>query len=177
MVNWLSRVVQPSSTQQAFLGNLNAQSFYSNVVSNLIFFVLSPVLFLYVFYRLGSKEADPIDSRYLSVLKSSFTGGLVGYVLGYALSVALISATQGGYSNGEPWYIFFPGFGISLIRESVIMAAFAFTGVYLGYLRARRKNGSSNSTYPVLNDSPHPQVDTALGLLTTNPPPISFSDL
>ena len=29
----------------------------------------------------------------------------------------------------------------------------------------------------VLNDSPQPQVETAFGLVTTNPPPISFSDL
>ena len=29
----------------------------------------------------------------------------------------------------------------------------------------------------VLKDSPQPQVETALGLLTTKPPPINFSDL
>ncbi len=31
--------------------------------------------------------------------------------------------------------------------------------------------------YAVLNDSPQPHVDTALGLLTTKPPPINFSAL
>ena len=31
--------------------------------------------------------------------------------------------------------------------------------------------------YAVLNDSPQPHVETALGLLTTKPPPMSFSDL
>jgi hypothetical protein len=31
-------------------------------------------------------------------------------------------------------------------------------------------------TYAVLNDSPQPHVETALGFSTTKPPPMSFSD-
>ncbi|MDE1854653.1 MAG: hypothetical protein KGI38_13100, partial [Thaumarchaeota archaeon] len=61
VVNWLSGLMPPPSGQQAFLGNIQAESFYSSVIQNLINFVISPVLFLFVFYKLGPRIRTKLD--------------------------------------------------------------------------------------------------------------------
>jgi hypothetical protein len=139
VVGWLSSLASPSSNQTAFLQNFDAESFYSNVIQNLIDFVLGILVFLYVFFRLGSRfETDP-GPDYLRLLEFSFLGGIAGYILGYLVQVGIIWAGQGGFATGAPWDIYVLQFLISLIRESIFMAVFAFTGVYLGYLRGKGK--------------------------------------
>jgi hypothetical protein len=139
VVGWLSSLVSSGSNQTAFLQSFDAESFYSNVIQNLIDFVFGILVFLYVFFRLGSRfETDP-GPDYLRLLEFSFLGGIAGYILGYLVQVGIIWAGQGGFVIGFPWNIYVLQFLISLIRESIFMAAFAFTGVYLGYLRAKDK--------------------------------------
>ena len=151
VVSWLSGLM-PTSGQQAFLGNIDAESFYGNVIQNLINFAISPVIFLYVFYRLGSRlKANP-SSSYFQLLEYSFLGGIAGYVLGYILTVGVIWATQGGYSFGDSWFAFV--IAISVVREAVFMALFAFTGVYVGYLRSNSNHESLSEANGVVSQSP-----------------------
>jgi len=124
------------SNQLGFIPSFDAQSFYSNVIENLIVFGVGVVVFLYVFYRIGSKlQTDP-GSDYQSLIEYSFMGGLAGYTLGYFVTVGIIWVAQ-GFTMGYPWYTYVLQLIISLVREAVFMAVFAFTGVYLGYLRSK----------------------------------------
>ena len=140
LVGWLSTLIPPGADQLGFAQNFDAQSFYSNVIQNLIGFAVSPVIFLYVFYRMGSKSWARLESSHIGLLKYSFLGGLVGYTLGYFVTVGIIWAAQGGFSMGSSWFVYVPQLVISVAREAVLMVLFAFTGVYLGYLRARRRS-------------------------------------
>jgi len=141
VVSWLSSIMGSSSDQLAFLTpNFDAQTFYSDVIQNLIVFAVGVVIFLYVFYRMGTKlQTDP-GSGYLSIIEYSFMGGLAGYILGYLVQVGISWAAQGGFIIGYPWYTYVLQLVISLVREAVFMAVFAFAGVYLGYLHSRRKS-------------------------------------
>ena len=90
VMNWLSGLIPQGSDQMAFLGNFNAESFYGNVIQNLIDFAVVPVIFLCIFYRLGSRLKANLNANYLQLLEYSFFDGAVGYLLGYFLTVGII---------------------------------------------------------------------------------------
>ena len=134
--------------------------------------VAYPAALFLVFYRIGSTKTIDIRSQYLLFLGLAFAGSAVGGLIGYALESLIYSGGFGFFT--DPYSLEMLSIGI--VRSSAGFAFLAFTGVAVGGFRSL-KDSAPKSDQVVLNDSPQPHVDTALGLLTTKPPPMSFSDL
>ena len=169
-------------------GGTNSFELYS-FIESVISFLLSPVVSFLVFYKIGSRVLVKTLTDHFRVLTSAFTGGLVGSVVPYFGFVAYLWLTGGTAAPFGPdtnWLVSVAQPTLGLLRGGIDFAFLAFAGVIIGDLRSS-KNQSANPIVPahsdetsaqaVLNDSPQPHVETALGLFTTNPPPMSFSDL
>ena len=160
-----------------------------SLAQSLASFLFSPVISFLVFYKVGSSMSVKTISDHFRVLTNAFAGGATGYAIGFAGLTAYLWMAQGSSSFGAntDWLLESAQLILEFAQAGIGIAFVAFAGVVVGFLRSSAKGpraASPNSETPdgalpqaVLNDSPHPQVDSALGLSTTKPPPICFSDL
>jgi hypothetical protein len=148
------------------------------------YLILWPVVPFFVFYMIGPMLENQSTSSYLRVITSSFIGSALGSIVGLLATVGLNGVVYSDYNlftPGTDVVLWSANFGTTVVRDAIDFAFIAFAGIALGKMRRTQPGVVSaeegEASQAVLKDSPQPHVETALGLLTTNPPPISFSAL
>jgi hypothetical protein len=142
-VTWLSNFFPPNSDQTAFLSNMDASLFYSNVVQNIINFAIWPVGFILVFYKAGAIIGEGLKDNYPRMILYALAGGAVGSLVSYGI----ITASNVSLFGTEPASVWYAQFVIQMIQTSVSVTLIAFAGIYFGYLRSP-KNTDKQSAAP-----------------------------
>jgi hypothetical protein len=124
-----------------------------NLLSSLVLFAFNPVICFLVFYKIGSTEDFSVDSGYFKLLKNSFIGGLLGFVIGYLGIVALDTVLYGTSpifgATTLGWLVFFVQFAIGVVRGGIDLTFLAFAGAIVGKLRS----GASKQPPPMTAES------------------------
>ena len=108
-----------------------------NLFQTTVLFLINPVIFFLVFYKLGPNI--PVDgiSDHLRILRNSFVGGSVGFAGGYlGLFAYEAIASSGAFSPTTDWFVWTAQTILALVREGINTAVFAFTGITIGRLRS-----------------------------------------